>query len=193
MENPDKYIEEFWINYKKSMVNYYNKTSSNKRPIDYWSSVLNDFQEKSKYKEIEHHILNYMSLYAIDLMKNTDNYDMRILITNIKRWKKISDCFINLTKTNEYYNIIFLLIDIYKSLMDEDLKDIKLIFSQIELIIIYKDFRDLIKFAFNNKKPSILTKINYYCDVNKILKEEFNIDNKSNLSFKKLLLNIHKS
>ena len=34
--NPDYLIESFWLNFKQSMKNYYNKINIS-RPIDYWS------------------------------------------------------------------------------------------------------------------------------------------------------------
>ena len=176
-ENPDKLIEEFWLQFKKSMINYY-KTSK-LRPIEKWSNKLNYYQSKKNYIEIEKHILNYISLYAIDLMRNDTNYHMNILVTNIKRWKKVLVNYDSIIIKNEYYNIIFLLIDIYKSIMYNDVDECrKTIFSQLELILLYKDFTELVKFAVDHKKPSILDKIKKFCDIDSILLEYYNITTK---------------
>ena len=84
-EKPDALIEEFWLSLKISMKNFY-KIHKFTRPIDTWSEQLNIYQKQENYEAIENHIRNYMSLYAIDLMKGCSSYYMRILITNIKRW-----------------------------------------------------------------------------------------------------------
>ena len=185
-DNPDKFIEEFWLHFKKSMINYYKTTKL--RPIDEWSNKLNYYQSKKNYIEIEKHILNYISLYAIDLMRddlirNDINYHMNILVTNIKRWKKVLKNYDSIIVENDYYNIIFLLIDIYKSIMYDDKleKSRKIIFSQLELILLYKDFTELVKYAVDNNKPSILEKISKFCDIDGILLEYYNITVKDNL------------
>lgn len=185
-DNPDKFIEEFWLHFKKSMINYYKTTKL--RPIDEWSNKLNYYQSKKNYIEIEKHILNYISLYAIDLMRddlirNDINYHMNILVTNIKRWKKVLKNYDSIIVKNDYYNIIFLLIDIYKSIMYDDKfeKSRKIIFSQLELILLYKDFTELVKYAVDNNKPSILEKISKFCDIDCILLEYYNITVKDNL------------
>ena len=69
--------------------------------------------------------------------------------------------------------------------------EIDAIFSQVELIIIYKDFTDIIKYAINYNKPSILTKINKYCDISKYFEEVYGIKVDSKSSFKKVLLNLN--
>ena len=188
--NPDKKIEEFWLLYKQSMINYYTNQKCISRPIKEWSEKLNYYQSKKNYTEIEKHILNYISLYAIDLMRDNNGYHMNILITNIKRWKRLSKSYNTIIKENSYYNIIFLLIDIYKSIMNEKLNDnLVIIFSQVELIILYNDFSELVKFAVENSKPSILTKISKYCNIDSILYEYYNITNKNKISYRRLLLN----
>jgi len=188
--NPDKKIEEFWLLYKQSMINFYTNQKCISRPIKEWSEKLNYYQFKKNYTKIEKNILNYISLYAIDLMRDNNGYHMNILITNIKRWKRLSKSYNTIIKENSYYNIIFLLIDIYKSIMNEKLNDnLVIIFSQVELIILYNDFSELVKFAVENSKPSILTKISKYCNIDSILYEYYNITNKDKISYRRLLLN----
>ena len=188
--NPDKKIEEFWLLYKQSMINFYTNQKCISRPIKEWSEKLNYYQFKKNYTKIEKNILNYISLYAIDLMRDNNGYHMNILITNIKRWKRLSKSYNTIIKENSYYNIIFLLIDIYKSIMNEKLNDnLVIIFSQVELIILYNDFSELVKFAVENSKPSILTKISKYCNIDSILYEYYNITNKNKISYRRLLLN----
>ncbi len=187
MENkPDYFIEEFWYSFKGSMKNFYrNKTLQ--RPIDLWSSQLNILQKKEKYGKIENKIRNYISLYAIDLMRDMDNYQMGILITNIKRWNKISNNYNFSDSESEYHNIIFLLVDIYKTLMYKIDDKMKNIFLQVELIIINRDFTQLIIYAIENNKPSILEKISKFCDINDIITDLFDVDFVNGTSYKKII------
>ena len=82
---------------------------------------------------------------------------------------------------------MYLIIDLYKILSDCDDKDIKLLFSQVELLIINKNFIPFIKYAINNNKPSILSKLSKYIDINKNIENIYDINLPKNLSFKKLI------
>jgi hypothetical protein len=183
-DKPDYHIENFWLFFKKSMYNYYGE--DNLRPINLWCEQLNNLQKEENYNEIENKIRNYISLYAIDLIRNLDRYHMGILIANIKRWNAISNNY-NFEKTDsKYHNIIFLLIDIYQSLLKTNL-DYTHIFKQVELFIIYQDFTLLIEFAVKYEKPSILNKLLAYCDITKVISEMYHIKLKKNLSGRKIL------
>ena len=74
-------IEQFWLGFKNSMINFYKSKSVN-RPINEWSNYLNNLQFNKKYELIEHCITKYISLYAIDLMRANDYYSINILNTN---------------------------------------------------------------------------------------------------------------
>ena len=88
--NPDHHIEEFWLNFKNSMNNFYNATKSISRPITLWSDNLNNLQKNKQYDIIEKCIRDYISLYAIDILRCHGNYYFNILYINIKRWNVIS-------------------------------------------------------------------------------------------------------
>lgn len=183
---PDFLIEEFWLSFKKSMENFY-ENKSYKRPIEFWSSELNKLQDKQKYELIENKIRNYISLYAIDLMKYNNTYDTDILISNVKRWNKISKKY-NFDKSDSmYHNIIFLLLDIYKILMFQLDNKIKNIFSQVELFIIYQDFSTLIDYAIEKKKDSIIDKLNNFTKINDYIKENYDINIDQYTSGKKII------
>lgn len=185
-QKPDYYIEQFWINLKKSMINFYNNKSY-KRPINFWSEELNKLQSFKKYDIIEKKIRDYISLYAIDLMKDNNTYNTDILNTNIKRWGKIANKY-NFEKDDSiYHNIIFLLLDIYRVIMRDDNIYTKIIFSQIELIIISQDFSSLIDYAIKNKKESILDKINKFTKINDYIKEKYDVIIDKFTSGKKIL------
>ena len=185
---PDHDIEQFWIMYKRSMYNFYSKCSEIKRPIELWCSNLNGLQLIRQYDEIEENIYNYISLYAIDLMRMNDIYHTNILVSNIKRWNKLSKEYKISERHNKYHNIVFVLLDIFQSVSsDIDTRDI---FSQIELLLLYKDFRELIRVSIENKKVGILEKLlNYDKDIYKQVEKLYNLGAGTlyNLSAKKII------
>lgn len=186
----DHDIEKFWLNFKKSLYNFYDNINLN-RPIDDWSCYLNKLQSQKAYLEIEQCIIKYISLFAIDLMRLHDSYNINILNTNIKRWDKISNkhkIFNKVENINSACNLIFVLFDIYVLLMEKD-KLVKTMFDDLELFLFFKDFRILIEYSIDNISPSIIDKLLFY-DKN-ILDQIIDIYKLENVSYpisaKKLL------
>ncbi len=162
--NPDHYIEEFWLSFKRSMNNFYEEFKCLSRPINFWSDNLNKLQKNNEYHLIEINIRDYMSLYAIDLLRYNTIYHIGILITNIKRWNKISERRFDMCDV-KYINNVFLLLDIYNILTDKcsiENKDINILFSVVEIYIIHEDFKNFIDYAIKNNKPSVIDKITEY-------------------------------
>lgn len=175
---PDHDIEEYWLHVKQSMHNFYSQTKLLPRPIEKWSSTLNQLQNAKKYIDIEFHIMKYLSLYSIDLLRLGNQYYINILITNLKRWDKITDKYKFFShNTSENYNhkanaikeknIAIVLLEIVYSLLKSE-TDFSDLFDDIELYIIYEDFEKLITFAITNNKPSILDKLIEYDYLNVI-------------------------
>lgn len=185
MQRPDYEIEQFWLGLKQSMINFYGKT--NIRPLIYWSDKLNSLQKEEKYKDIEYNIRNYISLYGIDVMKKRDDYSLNILKTNIKRWSKISNHYDLIRCNDTYYNIIFLLIDIYNNLKILPPDEFDILYQQIELIIIYNDFEDLIKLCIKYNIGKVIDKINLYIDVESIVNKTYNITLPKQISGDKMI------
>lgn len=159
-QNVDHDIEQFWLGFKTSMINFY-KGKDIKRPISEWCDNLNALQSLKEYEEIESCITKYISLYAIDLMRTNNYYAVGILNTNIKRWDKISQkykIFDGRDKTNKGCNLITTLLSIYTLLKERDKMD-KLIFDQLELFIFFGDFRYIIQYARDNSLPSIIDRL----------------------------------
>ena len=80
------------------MNNFYNETNASicknlniNRPINYWSDNLNNLQKNKDYQHIEINIRDYMSLYAIDLLRHNALYHIKILITNITAGTILND------------------------------------------------------------------------------------------------------
>jgi hypothetical protein len=160
--NPDYHIEQFWISFKTSMNNFYNTSKCSPRPINYWSEYLNKLQKNivdNDYNNIEINIRDYMSLYAIDLLRNNSEYHIGILNTNIKRWNIISTSRFEFCDS-KYINIVFLLLDIYDLLIKcEQKHEIEILFSMVEIYIIHEDLKTFIDYAIKYNKPSIIDKI----------------------------------
>ena len=163
--NEDYMIEEFWLDFKKSMQNFYNDFKILSRPVNIWSNKLNELQKKKEYMLIESNIRDYMSLYAIDILRHNSSYHIHILITNIKRWNTIAknNSKFDIQSDSKYINIVFLLIDLYhiinNTTSDNDLISL---FSMVELYIIHEDFKVFIDYAISHNKPSIIDKINEF-------------------------------
>lgn len=188
---PDKDIEDFWLGLKTSMYNFYKSINIPiLRPIASWSNNLNLLQSIAAYDEIQDNIRQHISLYAIDVIRFNGNnlYHFKILLTNIKRWNKISDKYSFNNSSTEYYNIMYLIIDLYKSLMQVDDIKIKNIFQQIELLLINKDFTTIIKYAISNNKPNILTKLSGFIDIKKEITQIYGLSPPEKISLKKIIM-----
>jgi hypothetical protein len=175
----DYEIEQFWFGFKNSMNNFYNYYNNiNKRPIDLWSNELNLLQEEKKYLDIELKIRDYISLYGIDVMRAMNNYYFDILKTNIKRWNRISKNYNFLKKEiKKYYNIIFLLVDIFYNLENKMPKEeFNKIYSEIELFIINNNFNYLIDQSIKYGMCKVLDKINNYINIFEYINKKYNIN-----------------
>ena len=163
----DYELEEFYLGFKQSMINFYNQHSIT-RPIEVWSDRLNTFQDNQNYKKIHELIVKIISLYAIDIMRTCDCYNSGILETNIKRFNRVSkqtmedgEYTIELIKYNS--NIVFLLYDIFRSISKTDsLEELKPLFVQVELYLLYEDYTFLIEFAMKKNRLIILDKLFKY-------------------------------
>lgn len=201
--NPDHYIEEFWISFKRSMNNFYEEFKCLSRPINFWSDNLNILQKNKDYHSIEINIRDYMSLYAIDLLRYNTIYHIGILITNIKRWNNISNRRFDMCDV-KYINIVFLLLDIYNILTNKcsiENKEINILFSVVEIYIIHEDFKIFIDYAIKNNKPSIIDRITEYENKNnkntgiKYIEDCYNVKLSPKISAKKIFnqLNIQQN
>ena len=174
-DRPDFELEEFYLSFKQSMINFY-KNHTFTRPINDWSNRLNYLQSKKDYYQIHKLIQKIISLYAIDLMRVCDTYNAGILETNIKRFNRISNKLDSMENINYDSNIVFVLFNIFKTLLkSQTIPNTELIelFNQIDLYLIYEDFTKLINYSVNNNKLSILDKLFKYSQ--EILLQAMNI------------------
>lgn len=174
LNDPDYYIELFWYNFKESMINFYSLYINSSSPvyaernnINIWSNNLNKLKSDKKYSDIENNIRNYISLYSLDLIKYSDTiYHDSILVSNIKRWNKISNTF--KFDTSPEHNKIIQLFYIFLTLKENNVNVSsyidKLNIYEInsdninDIILDHKEgyYDDFIIYALNNNKPRIL-------------------------------------
>ena len=99
-----------------------------------------------------------------------------ILETNIKRFNRISDTLDGMKQISYDSNIVFVLFNIFKTLLkSQSTPEIEIIelFNQIDLYLIYEDFTKLITYSIDNNKLSILDKLFKYSQ--EILLQAMNI------------------
>ena len=157
--DPDYMIELYWIDFKKSMINFYNTINYYSTKCDtiiIWSDTLNNYKMNKDYMNIEHRIREYMSVYSFDLIKysNNDIYHDNIFTKNIKRWNNISESF-TFNKSVKYTQIVILFmiyLQIKTSCHYEFLNSLK----PIEEILETNNYDEFIIYSFNNMKPNIL-------------------------------------
>ena len=155
--SPDYEIEQFWIQFKTAMNNFYNQFNNiGKRNIYKWSNNLNELQFEKKYDLIERYIMDYITLYGLDIIKSGNNYHLQILNTNIKRWNIISKKY-KIFNNNKYKNIFYTCLEICINLSKKKI-DFTELFEDIELIVINKNINDIINYAIINNKTFIIDK-----------------------------------
>lgn len=158
---PDHHIEQFWMDFKQSMCNFYKAFDSKfmKRDITTWSSLLNELQSKQKYGLIERQIRDYIICYGIDVMRSGSRYHLGILKSNVHRWDLLSQKYALLNSDNESpethtRNMFQTCLEICFTL---DKSKIRLdCFDDIEMIVIQENISILITMALEWNKPSIL-------------------------------------
>jgi hypothetical protein len=183
--NPDYMIEKFWLDFKQSMINFYQSTNIPTRPITHWSNDLNTLQSLKQYIEIKSNIDNYITLYIIDVMRNQSYYYTGILATNIKRWEILTDEYTTIN------NIVYILFDIYFMLLKkanpEEVAEINMIFCTFELYILLNNYNTLIQYGVDYNKPSILDKLKQKIDIIHNIKTLYGVDININMSGKKII------
>ena len=60
-KNVDYEIEQFWLGFKVSMINFYETQTQSNRPIQQWSDHLIMLQKIKNYEGIEECIVKYIS------------------------------------------------------------------------------------------------------------------------------------
>lgn len=198
---PDEEIEQFWYYFKNSMNNFYKSSQLPIRPIEIWSKNLNNLQSKKDYNNINHCIKLYMTLYAIDIMRQCDDYHTNIFKSNIKRWNNIylnkeiftDDCKIVYTneKTFIFFKIFTKLL-LYNTYSLELNKKIKDIYNNIELYIFYEynNYDEFIELSILLNRSCIIELLNNLCDIRELIRKKYNLEIDNNINYLKILKKI---
>jgi hypothetical protein len=192
--NPDYEIEQYWLDLKVFMSNFYSETTIKPRNINHWSNTLNKLQNEKNYIEIEYSIRSFLTCFLIDVMRYNKIYNGIIYshyskITNgyIGKWNRLSERFgfnsSDISYGSTFYNIVFCIFEIYYKILESKLNiisnslAISLIdyFNDIEIYLINKDFRWLIRFAIDNKQSSILERLKECIDIIPIIENIYSI------------------
>ncbi len=175
--DPDYFIEEFWYGFKNSMVNFYQHIKKNYDHIFVWSDNLNKLKDLKDYVQIESTIRDYISLYSFDLIKYSNtNYHDELLITNIKRWNKISTKFVyvfNFNNKNKNLNLkspldskILLLFKIYLEIKKDMAFELLYELESVETIIKNDSYDKFIIWSLTNEKSKILELLSFIPNYN---------------------------
>ena len=152
----DYEIELFWYSFKQSMLNFYKSVNRSCRQVEDWSNILNKFKLEKNYMEIESKIRDYITIYSFHLIKySKSNYhNDSILMTNIKRWNRISEKF-NFIQSGKHSNILTLFM-IYLEFKKANRYDFLLTLPSIDTLIEQNNFDKFIQYSLENDKPKIL-------------------------------------
>lgn len=150
--DPDYQIENFWYGLKNSMKNFYKSYNFKLDKVDKWSKKLNEYKMKKQYSLIEATIKDCIANYAIDIMKNdiyNDYSYSNILMTNMKRWEKISNKFhFGNSQTNKVIYSLFEAYNCIKLKTDPMLYSILELFKDLDVLFL-NNFNDLIYLSFD--------------------------------------------
>ncbi len=187
-DNPDKDIEIFWLGFKQSIINFMKKHNLD-IPILSWSSILNWYQEKKDYSNIKKHIQIFISYYCIYLFKVNDSYNTSILWSNVKRWNKINEKFLLEDNDLYYFSIYHMLLDIYKSLLNNNSinSEFSNFFSDVNEYFKKEDIYKLLDLCIKYKLCSFVDKINNYFKSEDYISEKYNVDVPKKMSGKKII------
>ena len=160
------------------MKNFYKSNGLKNKNIQLWSDKLNEYKKDKNYSLIEQSIKEYMTVYAIEIMKYdkfSDCFHSSILATNIKRWNKISNKFHfeNLEKNKQIF-ILFEAFNCIKCKMDEKLYPILELFVDLNAMIL-SDFSYLIVLSLElgqGKMLDCISKILGYKKLAQLINEQ---------------------
>ena len=186
----DKYLEHFWLNFKRSIENYIsamriytnNENLDNKTLSEYTnvcSEILNNLKKGREYDKIKLVISKFIDNISLTYIKYFNEYHFSIFETNIKRW-------IKLDKSASKLSNIFLILKFGKNInKDEYLSSVLFnqqynIYNIIDKFIKVNKMNYLSKLYVDDYKEYITPKI----------EKKFNIKIDKNTSFKKIILKI---
>jgi len=194
-KNPDYEIEQYWFQFKPSMIHFYNELKIPSRPILFWSNELNELQTLKQYNKIQERIQRFQILFMIDIIRNYSYYHAYILQTNLKRWNNVCEEIYQINNefslkelteeeknTNKIYEKIIILFETMLRCVDilqeknENSKYLISLFKQVEFYIFSQEedwFMPFLKIAIEFKKVALLDLILLQKNTYEILKKMY--------------------
>lgn len=220
-EEPDHFLESYWSDFKnfiKLIQKNLPVTISDNIKLTEWVKVLNIMKTNREYVNIEKQIEKYLAIIGWCLLKCESRYHFNIYLTNLKRWNKLPficiderrkdtphethfkhlndnsielyiDIFNSLTKKTKLSNPIYIKLFTYLQIPDYNNKD------SVETTVNYniKNIYEIIPELISEKRYSCLDCINKYVNMKKYLKDNYNLEIKSqHMSSRKYLAKLSK-
>lgn len=192
---PDKEIEIFWYGWKaameNSLKNKYNENNSFSHQMDVQktSDLLNEYQKNRRFDFIIDVIQQSMIKHINILMENDiDLYHQRIILTHIKRWKKIKVNFPNILNI-EIVPVKFIHFEIFHNINKNEKLTCSVKRTMLDHII-FNDINKLIDMAINYNEANILVKINEFENIYTYINEKYNTNFYNNTKPSKILKKI---
>ena len=175
---PDKEIELFWYGWKSAILNSLkNNKITDSKPyqlnLEKTSEILDFFQKKQQFNyiidSIQQSMINHID---ICIERRIDLYNTRILLSHIKRWKKIKYIGPKIFNIADIPNK-FVLLEIYSMIVkDNNMRED----HKIQMLdhIIFSDLEKLLNLAIVTNKSNIIDKLSDIFDVNTVINASFN-------------------
>ncbi len=179
---PDKEVELFWYGWKVAVenslkkINPISKSFSYQVELEKTSKLLNDYQQNSEFNNIIYTIQKSIIKHLfICIENNIDQYHTRILLSQLKRWKKIKFSMPELVNIEDSPSQ-FIIFELYL-LISKDSKLEHIVKQEMIDYLIFEDIKKLLILTINNKRASIMDKIaeiyNVYEYINDTYKTNF--------------------
>lgn len=185
--NPDKEIEIFWYCFKHSIINFCKKDkalddilNSEIRRLSQWFNTL---KKNKQYSLILSNISLFINNYIIIIMKYTgDYYHTNILVTNIKRWKRLLETQLFIDNGSNYYldKSYLTVVKIYNKLSKKytikNTNDLCMFFKSITIKNINSDsfYEDLLDLLLKYNIGTCIDELKLFFDVHQYINKKFN-------------------
>lgn len=181
LENPDREIEEFWLTFKDSSSEFL--TQEQKYEMDELSDKLNNFKRLKQYYQIESYIKNHLEIVGFRILEQNNYYRANHLITNIKRWIKITDKLTwdnkSCNKISDLNNVFYCLLSIYIGIHKKKIPAEGYRKEILDLIIQYSRTKDdkiineLVNISIKNNIDGYIEKLRHIVDIEMYLKQGY--------------------
>lgn len=207
----DHLVERYWLEeLKPFIIKIENELIFDS--LEFFCDKLNQLQKDDKYQQIEIEIEKYMGTIGWQLIKYSNQYNVDLFVTHLKRWSKIESlCDNNIKhpvcyyfKTSKYYQVLVLYLNLYRNFLkhtdnfnifQNSHKEINLIDYMISSDNMIQNFSDenmnlvirVIPEFIENEKNGVLDIIFRYIDMIPIINKYYNIKLNRPLKGRKLI------